>query len=185
VNPKLLALAVALVLPALPVQAQELPIPPGAFKGFDTVMSDCIILTPEKFAPSICERLSQKTSELAAGKGIAHVHLGDQTWHGEDYDARSHIQPDGATNDSAKPVRLTFFVRGTAGSPAGAFIQAAFWVPFEGEAGGTPRSGKLVLWERSSMATGPRKKTPPFLSDHIIKQLDRPFAAFATDNTAR
>lgn len=175
------ALALTACLLATPALAQELPIPSGAFKGVDGVVSDCIILTPEKFAPSICERLAKKTSELAAAKGIAFTHLGDQVWHGKDYAGRSHVQPDGAAN----PVRLTYFVRGTAGAPAGAFIRAAFWLPLEGEVAGAPRSGKLVLWERSSMATGPRKKVPPFLADHMIKQVERPFAAFTADNPAQ
>ena len=183
---KLLALALALLQPALPAKAQETPIPAGVFNGFDAIVSDCIILTPEKFAPSICERLVKKTSELASGNAIAFTHLGDQVWHGEEYDARSHVQPDAtATQAATNPVRLTFFVRGTAGAPAGAFIRAVFWLPFDGEAGAGPRSGKLVLWERSSMATGPRKKVPPFLADYIIKQLDRPFAALVSDNKAQ
>jgi hypothetical protein len=175
-KPLLLALAVAIALPALPVQSQELPILPGAMTDLDGISAECIVQTPDRFAETACASLFKAAGTLAKNAGITLVEAGTTNWEGVPVPDRKHLDP--PAGGLAKPVRLTFFIRGAQSDRiTGGYMRAVMWLPAE--------TGKLVLWEAATLGTGPRKGLRTAVIKSVTEKLEAPFAAFASDNAAQ
>lgn len=170
--PALPALALAAGLAALPAKAQEVSIAPGAFAGFDGISAECIIHTPDKFADGACAALFKAAAAGAEKAGVTLVEAGTVNWEDVPVKDRKHLDPPAC--GPAQPVRLTFFIRGAQSDRiTGGFVRAVMWTPAQAEG----RSGKLVLWEASTLGTGPRKGLRAAVVKSIADKLDTPFAA--------
>ncbi len=170
----------ASVTSSLHVQAQELPIAPGAFKGFDGVSAECIVQTPDAFATGTCKMLFASAARHAGKAGVKMVQAGTQVWEDVDVKDRAHLELP-AGSELASPVRLTFFVRGANSSGVtGGFTRMAIWTPAEVDG----RKGKLVLWETATLGTGPRNGLRKALVKSVAAKLEAPFSAIAADNKA-
>lgn len=175
-TPALPALALAAGLAALPARAQEVSIAPGAFAGFDGISAECIIHTPDKFADGACAALFKAASAGAQKAGINFSEAGTANWEDVPVKDRKHLDP--PAGGPAKPVRLTFFIRGAQSDRiTGGFMRAVMWTPAEAEG----RSGKLVLWEAATLGAGPRKGLRAAVVKSIADKLETPFAALKAD----
>ena len=166
---------------SLTVQAQELALAPGTLKGFDGISAECIVQTPDAFATGACKMLFSGASKQADKAGVVFIQAGTQVWEGVDVKDRAHLElPAGSKLTS--PLRLTFFVRGAhTNDITGGFTRIALWIPAKVDG----RTGKLVLWETSTIGTGPRKGLRTALIKQIVGKLATPFSALAADNKAQ
>jgi len=161
-------------------QAQEIPLPAGSLKGFDGIIAECIVQTPDAFATGICKMLFAAAAKQADRAGVKLVQAGSQVWEDVKVEDRVHLEPP-AGSDLASPVRLTFFVRGAhTNSITGGYTRIALWTPAEIQG----RSGKLVLWETATMGTGPRNGLRAALVKTVVGKLETPFTALVADNKA-
>ncbi len=170
-------LALAASLLALPAQAQEVTIAPGAFAGFNGISAECIIHTPDKFADGACAALFKAAAAGAQKAGISLAQAGTANWEDVPVKDRKHLDP--PAGGPAQPVRLTFFIRGAQSDRiTGGFVRAVMWTPATAEG----RPGKLVLWEAATLGTGPRKGLRAAVVKSIAEKLETPFAALKADN---
>ena len=171
----LAAISAISTVSGLPAAAQELPVAPGAFKGFDGISAECIVHTPDKFGQTACDALFKAAQSAADGANIKLVRAGVTNWDGVPVSDRKHLEPP-ADGGLTSPVRLTFFIRGAnSDNVTGGFIRAARWTP----ATAGNRTGKLVLWETATLGTGPRTRLRAAIIKDIAGKLDTPFAALA------
>jgi hypothetical protein len=158
--------------------AQEVPAPPGAFKGFDGISAECIVQTPDPFATGTCKMLFALLKKHSEKAGVKVVQAGSQVWEDVKIEDRAHLEPP-AGSDLKAPARLTFFVRGAQSAKiTGGFTRIAIWTPAEIDG----RKGKLVLWEHSTLGTGPRNGLRKALVASFGKHLDSVLTLFADHN---
>ena len=177
----LAAVSSAAIGTSLPAIAQELPVAPGAFNGFDGISAECIVHTPDKFGQTACDVLFKAAQSAADSAGVKLVRAGVANWDGVPVSDRKHVEPPAGAG-LASPVRLSFFIRGAnSDNVTGGFIRAAMWTP----ATTSGRTGKLVLWETATLGTGPRKQLRAAIIKDIAGKLGTPFAAMAAGNAAQ
>lgn len=168
----------SLMLFVAPAQSQTIPTPDGAFKGFDGISAECIVQTPDPFATGTCKMLFALLKKHAEKTGVKVVQAGSQVWEDVEVEDRAHLDPP-AGSDLKAPARLTFFVRGAQSAKiTGGFTRIAIWTPAEIDG----RKGKLVLWEQSTLGTGPRKGLRKALVASFGKHLDSVLTLLADHN---
>ena len=147
------------------------------FNGLDEIKAQCIVSTKRKYARKICERLSNAAMLLADDSGIEYAYSG----------VSENFKPEKEAN-SKQTLQLLFYIRGTRGRNVGTSVRivagvrfaAAIEKPIDGKTTQqTPRSGLLVLWEKSVVAEGPSKKMINGISPHMIKKMDGLFKLIA------
>lgn len=121
--------------------------------GLDGVTVGCANANEEKYAAAICVSMSEYALKELAQAGISAVDIGSWYVHQKDEPSR----PDSL----AKPLKITFFVRGTnSGSTYAINVRSRLSVDYVAavEAGSADagRKGELVLWEGSTTGSGPR-----------------------------
>ena len=72
----LAVLSSAAIGTSLPAIAQELPVAPGAFNGFDGISAECIVHTPDKFGQTACDVLFKAAQSAADSAGVKLVRAG-------------------------------------------------------------------------------------------------------------
>jgi len=172
--------SITIGLGASPALADALA--PANLQGFDGILTRCVISTDREYAGRMCDRLIAAAEKEAKTNSISHQHAGTENWNSG---MVSPTMPQGSQFKTT--LWLTFFVRGTGGKVPGALARASFHMPFaaaveQGDTGGTPREGQLVIWEESIIGSGPAKQLGPAVADAVAKKMAPVFTALAKAN---
>ena len=151
---------------------------PAQFAGLDGVAVTCISSYEADRARRICDEMSTHVlarAEKAGAKAVATGYFKEG--------AETPARPDAF----ARPLDITIFIRGAA-NPDGLFVATRASVAYEGavEAGGAGpgRSGELVLYERSTLGTGPLSRLTPAIISAAKDRLE-PFMVRLEENWPR
>ena len=135
--------------------------------GLDGVAIACVSSTGETYAERICDKLSENARK-ALDKASVPVAVAGYFREG----GPSPDKPEGI----AKPLQITIFLRGTPGGNAAILVRGrasiAYGAAVEAGSDEAGRSGDLVIWEESSVGSGP------------VKQLEAAIANAMTDKLA-
>ena len=144
------------------------------FNGLEKISARCVASTKRKIAARICGKLADAGQAYAEKSNISYNYAG--------------INPPQMNDDdsgNARVLRLTFYVRGTDGKNLGVSVRIEAGVEYsaavEKDAGNAiPRSGILVLWDKSVVAEGPARKMSRIVGPYMASKMKDLFDLVAT-----
>lgn len=136
------------------------------FSGLDGVAVTCVSSFASKRAEQICEEMSAHVKARAEKAGATAVASG-YFLEGD----TSPPKPEGM----AKPLDVVIFIRGSE-DPPGLFIgtraSVTYTAAVEAGSGEKGRSGDLVIYERTTLGTGPLKRLQPAIAGAAKDRLE-------------
>ncbi|MFN0263825.1 hypothetical protein ACKTEK_08100 [Tepidamorphus sp. 3E244] len=133
--------------------------------GLDGVAIACVSSTGEKYAERICDRLTKSATQTLEKAGVPVASSG---YHREG-------GPSPKLPEGMKPLEITIYLRGTPGGTAAILVRGRAAISYEAavESGdeGTGRTGDLVIWEESTVGSGPVKQLEAAIANAMNDKL--------------
>ncbi|MEZ5878849.1 MAG: hypothetical protein R3D43_14470, partial [Tepidamorphaceae bacterium] len=134
--------------------------------GLDGVVIACVSSTGEKYAERICGKLSETAKAELEKAGVPVAVAG--------YFREGGPAPD-KPEGMARPLSIMIYLRGTPGGTAAILVRGRGSIAYEAavEAGesGAGRAGDLVVWEESTVGSGPVKQLEAAITNAMNDKL--------------
>lgn len=127
----------------------------------------CVSSTGEGYAKRICDTLSDNARSVLEAAGVRVAVSG--------YYREGGPAPD-MPQGMERPLWITLYLRGTAGDRIAILVRGrasvAYTAAVEAGSGSAGRSGDLVMWEQSTVGSGPAGQLEPAIANAMSVKID-------------